>query len=113
MNCEDPYLAEGFLHNLCLCFDIVVAQLKVITRIRNEFVETVAVAERDLMRNSYKKSSNKRSSRSAYTSPKIRWWKNVSKKGKKLFILYLQFCQFDSLNEMAGKTEPFSEKKLS
>ena len=25
MNCEGSYLAEGFLHNLCPCFDIVFA----------------------------------------------------------------------------------------
>ena len=40
------FLTEGLLHSLCLCFDIVFAQLGVISRTRNEFVERVAVAER-------------------------------------------------------------------
>ena len=52
MNFEGPYLAEGFIHNLCPCFDIVFAQLEVITRTRNKFVETVAVSERYLIINS-------------------------------------------------------------
>ena len=47
MNCEGPY--RGFLHNLCPCFDIVLAQLGVIPRARNRFVEIVAVAERYLI----------------------------------------------------------------
>ena len=55
VNCECPYLAEVFLHNLCQYLDIVSAQLRVITRTRNKFVETVAVAERYLIINSCKK----------------------------------------------------------
>ena len=52
MNCEGPYLEEGFLHNLCPCFDIVFAQLGVITRTRNKFVEILATPERYLVINS-------------------------------------------------------------
>ena len=52
VNCEGLYLAEGFIHNLCPCFDIVFAQLGVIKRTRNKFVETVAVSERYLIINS-------------------------------------------------------------
>ena len=44
-------IAEGFLHNLCLCFDIVFGQLRAITRTRNKFVEIVAVSERCLIIN--------------------------------------------------------------
>ena len=55
VNCEGPYLAEVFLHNLCQYLDIVSAQLRVITRTRNKFVEMVAVAERYLIINSCKK----------------------------------------------------------
>ena len=38
VNYEGAYLAEGFLHNLCPCFDIAFAQLGVIPKIRNKFV---------------------------------------------------------------------------
>ena len=43
MNCEDTYYVEGFLHNICPC---AFGQLGLITGTRNEFVGTVAVAER-------------------------------------------------------------------
>ena len=49
VNYEGPYLGEGFLRNLCLCFDTVFAQLGVISRTRNKFVEIIAVAERYLI----------------------------------------------------------------
>ena len=52
MNCEDSYLAEGFLRNLCPYFDTVFAQLGVITRTRNTFVRIVAGSERYLIINS-------------------------------------------------------------
>ena len=52
MNCEDSYLAEGFFHSLCPCFDIEFAQLGVITRIKNKCVEIVATSDRDLTINS-------------------------------------------------------------
>ena len=42
VNCK---VTEGLLHNLCLYFDIVSAQLGVIPRTRNKFAEIVAVAE--------------------------------------------------------------------
>ena len=38
-------LTERLLHNICPCFDIVFAQLGVIPRARNKFVEIVAAAE--------------------------------------------------------------------
>ena len=38
-------LNEGFLHNLCPCFDIVFVQLGVIARTRSNFVEITDVAE--------------------------------------------------------------------
>ena len=52
VKCEGPYLSEGFLHKLCPCFDVVFAQLGVITRIRKNFVEMVATSERYLITNS-------------------------------------------------------------
>ena len=45
MNFEAPYLDEGFIYSLDLYFDIIIAQLGVITRTRNKFVEIAAVAE--------------------------------------------------------------------
>ena len=55
VNYEGPYLAEGLLHNLCPCFDIAFAQLGVIPRTRNKFVEILAVAECYLITNHVKK----------------------------------------------------------
>ena len=46
MNYEDPYIAEGVLHNLCPCFDVVVVQLGDILKTKNKYVEVVAVTER-------------------------------------------------------------------
>ena len=45
MNYEGPYFVEGFLLNLRPCFDIAFAQLGVIPRTKNKFVDIVAVAE--------------------------------------------------------------------
>ena len=44
VNYEGPYFAEGFLLNLRPCFDIAFA-LGVTPRIKNKFVEVVAVGE--------------------------------------------------------------------
>ena len=52
---------EGFIHNLCPSFDIPFAQLGLILRTRNKFVEIVAVAECYLIINHVK---NKESSSS-------------------------------------------------
>ena len=41
VNCEG--IAKGFVHNLC--FNIVFAQLEVIPRTKDKFVEIIAVAE--------------------------------------------------------------------
>ena len=42
-------LTDRLLHNICPCFNIVFAQLGVIPRARNKFVEIVAAAERYLI----------------------------------------------------------------
>ena len=54
VNYESSYFAEGFLSNLCPCFDIPFAQLGVIPRTRNKFVEIVAVTECYLITNDVK-----------------------------------------------------------
>ena len=45
VNCEGPYLVEGFLRNLCPCFDIVFAPLGLITRTSNNIVEIAVTSE--------------------------------------------------------------------
>ena len=93
-------LTEGLLHNIGPCFDIVFAQLKVIPRTRNKFVEIVAVAERYLIITHVKK--NKESRKQPFWICfsvmlyiiYLSWWKNISKKRKKFFVPSLQFCQF-------------------
>ena len=54
VNYEGPYFAEGFLLNLRPCFDIAFAQLGVIQKTNNNFVEIVAVAECYLYKNHVK-----------------------------------------------------------
>ena len=73
MNYKGPYFAEGFLYNLCPCFHIVFAQLGVIPRTRNKFVEIVAVAERYLIITHVKNKESKK------LFCKISWWENVNK----------------------------------
>ena len=91
VNCEGPYLAEGFLHNLRLCFNIVFPQLGVITRKRNKFVEIVVASERYLIINS----GIKEAAVPAIPSRKISRWKNVNEKRKKFFVPTLQYCKFE------------------
>ena len=54
VNYEGPYFAEGFLLNLRPCFDIAFAQLGVIPRTKNKFVEILAVEECYLITNHVK-----------------------------------------------------------
>ena len=86
-------LTERPLRNICPCFDIVFAQLGVIPRARNKFVEKVAAAERYLIITHVKKKSKKKSFR-MYLPVIIRltWWKNINKKGTNLFVSSLQYC---------------------
>ena len=53
-------LNEGFLRNLCPCFDIVFVQLAVIARTRSNFVEITAVAECYLITTHVKKKEAKK-----------------------------------------------------
>ena len=62
VNGEGPCLAEGFLHTLCPCSNIVFAQLGVIPRTRKKLVETVAVAERYLIITQVKNKESKKQS---------------------------------------------------
>ena len=100
LNCEGPYLVEGFLHNFFFFF---LAKLGVITRTRNMFVEIAAASERYLIINSGIKE------RAVWNMPsrKIRLWKKVNKKGKNSLQLIYNIVSF---SKMAGKTESFSGK---
>ena len=89
-NYEGPQLVEGFLHNLCPCFDIVFAQVGVIPKTRNNSVEIVAVAERYLVITHVQNKESKKQILSCKTS----WWKNVNKKVKIFFVFNWQYCQF-------------------
>ena len=60
MDYEDRYHVEGFLRNLFYCFNIVFAQLGVIPRTRNKFVDIVAVAECYLITNHVKNKESKK-----------------------------------------------------
>ena len=62
MNYEGPYFAEGLLLKLYPCFDIAFAQLGVIPRTRNKFVEIVAVTESYLITNHVKNKESKKQS---------------------------------------------------
>ena len=66
MNCEGPYLAEGFLYNLCKCFDIVFAPLGLITKTNNKVVEIAVTSECYLIIKLLKK-RNQRNSCPEYT----------------------------------------------
>ena len=57
--CEGPYLAEGFLHNFCPCFNIVSAPLGLITRTSNKIVEIVVTSECYLIINPLKNKKSK------------------------------------------------------
>ena len=62
MNYEGPYFAEGFLLKLYPYFDIALAELGVIPRTRNKFVEIVAVAECYLIINNVNNKESKKQS---------------------------------------------------
>ena len=84
VNCEGPYLAEGFLHNFCPCFDIVFAPLGLITRTSNRIVKDFSH-----IRVLFKEPSVPNT-----PSRKTRWRKNVNEKGKKFIVTNLQYYQF-------------------
>ena len=81
VKCEDPYLAEGFVHNLCLYFDIIFAQLGFILTTRIKFVEITAVGERYWTTTHLKKEWKKQLLR-VYLSKKIADGKISIKKEK-------------------------------
>ena len=53
-------LSQGFLHNLCPCFDIAFAQLGATPRTRNRFDEIVTVSECYLISNHVKNKESKK-----------------------------------------------------
>ena len=88
-------LNEGSLHNLVLVLIlcIVFAQLGVIARTKNKFVEIAAVAERHLIITHVK---NKESEKQLFQMSHpviICCWKNINKLGKNFFVPNLQYFQ--------------------
>ena len=93
MNCEVPYLAERFLHNLCSCFDIVFEPLGFIARTSNKIVEIVGASECYLIINPFKESGIKEAAVPNIPSRKTSSRKNVNEKGKKFLVPNLQYYQ--------------------
>ena len=90
MNCEDPYLAEGFLHNLSSCFDIIFAQLRVIARTWNKIAKIVAASECYFIINPLKKGI-KEAAVPNIPSHKINLRKNFYEKRKSFLAPNLQY----------------------
>ena len=99
LNYKGPYIAEGFLNNLCPCFDVAFAQLGVILRTRNKFVETVAFAECYLITNHVKIKESKKQPFQIYVPVKLVDGRMSMKKEKKSsYVIYSNA----SLGKMAG-----------
>ena len=103
MNCEGFHLAEGFLDSLFPCFDIVFAQLGVITRTTNKCVKTVATSERYLIINSRIKEAAVPSWR-YYLPVKLADGRTPIKKRTKFFYLIYTIV---SLTKITGKKNLF------
>ena len=84
-------------------FDIAFAQLRVIPRTRNKFVEVVAVAKRDFIITHVKNKESKKHPFRICLPVKLADEKTSIKKGKIFSYLIYNIV---SLGKMAGKTEP-------
>ena len=94
LNYEGPYFAEGFLHNLCPCFDNAFAQLGVTLRTRNRFDEIVAVAVCYLISNHVKNKESKKQPFQICLHMKLADGSMSMKKEKKFFLTNLQRFQY-------------------
>ena len=108
MNCEGPYLAEGFLHTLCPCFDIAFAPLGVITRINNGIVKTVAAQECYLIIIFFKKNRESKKQLFRIHLPVKLTNRKISMKKEKIssYLIY----NITSFSKIAGKIEFFFRK---
>ena len=104
VNCEGPFLAEEFFHNLCPCFDIVFVQLGIIPRTTNKLVEIVTVAVRYLVITVKDKESKKQPSLICLPLKLADGWMSIKKEKVSSYLIY----NIASFDKMAGKTEPFS-----
>ena len=84
-------------------FDIAFAQLRVIPRTRNKFVEVVAVAKRDFIIAHVKNKESKKHPFRICLPIKLADERTSIKKGKIFSYLIYNIV---SLGKMAGKTEP-------
>ena len=89
-------LKEGFLHNLCPCFDIVFAQLGFIARTSKKFVKIAAVAEFYLMITHILKRIKEVAVPNVPSFPNVLicCWKNINQIGRNFFVPNLQHYQF-------------------
>ena len=83
-------LSQGFLHNLCPCFDIAFAQLGATPRTRNRFDEILAVAECYLISNHVKNKESKKQPFQICLPVKLADGRMFMKKGKKtsFYLIY-------------------------
>ena len=110
VNCKAPY--QGLLHDLCLCFDIVFAQLVVIPRRRSKFIEIVAEVERYwvITRVKNKESKKQPLRRCLPATICFRWWKNKNKKVRNFFVPSLKFVSLGKMAEPFWKNRTFFMK---
>ena len=106
-NCEGPYFAQGFLHNLCQCFDIVFAPLGVMPR-TNKIVEIAAASECYLIINLLKNKESKKQLFRIYLPIKLAEGKISMKKEKNSSKLIYNIASFI---KMAGKTDFFFQEE--
>ena len=90
-------LNEGSLHNLVLVLVLCIlfAQLGVMVRTRNNFVEIAVVAERYLIITHVKNNESEKWPFRMLLPVIIRCWKNINKLGRNFFALNLQYFQFE------------------
>ena len=80
-------LTVGLFHNFCPFFDVMFAQLGVISKTRRKIIEIVAVTEHYLVI-THEKWGMKEAAVPNIPSRKTSWWKNVNKKGC-VYTMYL------------------------
>ena len=97
MNYEGLYFAERFLLNLLPCFDIAFAQLGIIPKTKNKFVEIVAVAECCLITNHVKKKQPFQ----IWVPVKLADGRMSVKKETEMGKRYLAFLQFTIIVDMS------------
>ena len=98
MNYEGPYLVKGYLYNFYPFFDNAFAELGVITRTSNKFLEVVAVAEGYLIITHVKNKEIKKQPLRIYLSIKLAIGKmSIEQKSISSHLIY----HIDCVSKMA------------